>query len=168
MSIHDQRLEKLADLLEKQVLDASLTDGRMWQELAVSERTFYRLKPKALQILQKRTTQRQQAIEHTKTHEIKQAVKQGLKSKNERVLLLQKQVDDIQSELDADTTFEYIVVQGRIQKVVRPLTPTEKAHLRRSIKYIQSEISKIEGDYAPKKVLNIEPDTVLVPGEDDE
>jgi hypothetical protein len=160
MSIHDQRLEKLADLLEKQVLDASLTDGRMWQELAVSERTFYRLKPKALQIIQ--------TIEHTKTHEIKQAVKQGLKSKNERVLLLQKQVDDIQSELDADTTFEYIVVQGRIQKVVRPLTPTEKAHLRRSIKYIQSEISKIEGDYAPKKVLNIEPDTVLVPGEDDE
>lgn len=83
--------------------------------------------------------------------ETTEAVKKGLKSKLDRVLLLQKQVDDIQADLDAGITVDYVILQGKLQKVNKEISVTDKAYMRKTIKDIQAEISKIEGDYAPEK-----------------
>lgn len=159
------KIEKVADWLEKQVLDNSITDGTIWDNLGLSRTNFYRLKPKAMLLVDSRQSQRQKELENIKLQELTDAAKNGLKSKTERILNLQRQIDDIQSDLDRNQTFEYLVVQGTVQKVSRELMPTEKANLRRSIKYIQSEISKIEGDYAPKKIMDVTEDEVIIPGE---
>lgn len=165
MVSQNAKIELVADWLEKQIQDSSITDGTIWQQLALSKRSFYRLKPKAALLVDSRQSIRQKELENIKLHELKQGLKQGLKSKTERILNLQRQIDDIQSDLDRNQTFEYLVVQGTVQKVSRELMPTEKANLRRSIKYIQSEISKIEGDYAPKKIMDVTEDEVIIPGE---
>lgn len=79
-------------------------------------------------------------------------VKNGLRTKYERVLLIQNQIDETVKEL-SNGVFKEVRKEGK--KAVtweRPLTPSEKATLRRTIWRLQSEISKIEGDYAEMKV----------------
>lgn len=98
-----------------------------------------------------RQERRQRALDEQLVSEGLDAQKQGLKSKTERVLNLQKQIDDIQADLETGKTFDYYVIKGEIKRIAKDLTPLEKATLRRTIKDIQSEISKIEGDYAPTK-----------------
>ena len=66
-------------------------------------------------------------------------LKNGIKTKIERVLILQTQVN----ELLADLKNPKIKSQ-----------PTIKAYLRKTLRDIQSEISKIEGDYAPAVITN--------------
>lgn len=81
----------------------------------------------------------------------KEAIKMGIKSKNERILNLQTQISDIQNDIDSDY---YDEIQGNGSKVTKKLTPTDKAFLRKTIKDIQSDISKIEGDFAPVTTVN--------------
>lgn len=74
----------------------------------------------------------------------KQAVKTQINTKNERLAILQKQIDELMYDLQ----------HGMIEKgdgSLRELNPVEKSKLRQVIKEIQSEISKIEGDYAVSK-----------------
>jgi translation elongation factor EF-Ts len=149
------KLDKIADWLEKQILDSSITDGTIRDKLRLSKSTFYRLKPKAVELVNSRANTRQKAIEDTKTLQAIEAAINGVKTRNERVLNLQRQVDDMQSDLDKNQTVEYVVISGRVQKLVKELSATEKAYIRRSIKSVQAEISKIEGDYAPKKVEDV-------------
>lgn len=78
-------------------------------------------------------------------------LKSGLKSKHERLLNLQKQVEDCQSDLDAGIKPDYVIIGGKVQKLTKELTPLDKAYIRKTIRDLQSEISKIEGDYAPAK-----------------
>lgn len=66
--------------------------------------------------------------------EAEKNAKNGLKSKAERLMILQDMIDDSLSDIKDD-----LVSLG------------EKVKLRRLIKDIQAEISKIEGDYAPEK-----------------
>lgn len=83
-----------------------------------------------------------------------QSLKNGLKSKTERLMILQKQIDDSISELEDGYTTEMKYdpdVKGW-ENVVRPMTVLEKKHLRGVIKDMQAEISKIQGDYAPTKL----------------
>jgi hypothetical protein len=160
------KVSKVADWLEKQVLDSSITDGTIWNKLKLSRSSFYRLKPKALELLGTRAGKAQKLLDDTKSHEIIEAAKNGLKSKTERVLYLQKQIEDIQHDLDLNQGKAiYLVVNGVVQKVQPDLCSTDKAFMRKTIKDIQSEISKIEGDYAPKKIEDVSKPTVLVPGE---
>ncbi len=56
---NENKIQAIADRLDKQVLDSSITDGTIWQDLAMSQRTFYRYKPKAMLLLYKRSTERQ-------------------------------------------------------------------------------------------------------------
>lgn len=145
------KIELIADWLDKQAEDGTITDGRIWQQLAVSERTFYRLKPKAVLLQQKRAEIRQKEIERVNIAAARQAAKNGLKTKNDRVLNLQRQVDDIQADLDAGVLVDYVIIQGKVQKVNKEMNAETKAYLRKTMKDIQAEISKIEGDYAPTK-----------------
>lgn len=82
-----------------------------------------------------------------------ESLKNGIKTKNERVLILQNQVDESLSQLELgecrirqwnSESSEYIIVE-------RPLSPIETVALRKVIRDLQSEISKIQGDYAPEK-----------------
>lgn len=81
----------------------------------------------------------------------RQFVLNGLKTKNERLLVLQKQIDATEKELELGVFVEMKKDGDKMLKWERPLTPHEKALLRRTIHQLQSEISKIEGDYAPIK-----------------
>jgi hypothetical protein len=84
----------------------------------------------------------------TTIEEEKEAVKIGLKSKFERLLILQNEVDNCTKDLDNGFTEE---LKSYGQLLSRPITIQEKTALRNTIKNLQSEISKIEGDYAPTK-----------------
>jgi uncharacterized protein YaaR (DUF327 family) len=88
----------------------------------------------------------------TTIEEEKEAVKIGLKSKFERLLILQNEVDNCKKDLENGFTEE---LKSDGQLLSRPITIQEKTALRNTIKNLQSEISKIEGDYAPTKAENI-------------
>jgi hypothetical protein len=147
---NDKKIELLADHLEQQVADSSLTDGSIWQKLAMSERTFYRLKPKAVQVMNTRLTERRNAKEQAITSEVIRATKNGLKTKIERLMILQAQVDAILMDLKRDEL-------PPENKDYLQLSPMDKAYLRKTLKDIQAEISKIEGDYAPAQTEDVTP-----------
>lgn len=147
----DNRYIIIADWLEKQVSDSSITDGTIRNHLKLSKTTFYRLKSKASQELKRRLDIKQNVIEEIIVQETGNAQKEILKTKADRLLNLQKQIDDTQKDLDAGTTTRYITVDGSVKALEAKLSATEKAILRRTITQIQAEISKIEGDYAVPK-----------------
>lgn len=163
MSQIETRIEALADQLERQTLDASITDGTIWNLLTLSKSSFYRLKPKALALVQQRAQERQKAIDLTKTQETIDAAKKGLKSKNERVMLLQEQIEGILDDLRSGILVDYMVIGGSLQKVNKIMPADTKAYLRKTIKDIQAEISKIEGDYAPAKTEDVTDYQVIRP-----
>lgn len=78
-------------------------------------------------------------------------IKNGLKSKSERLLILQTQINNSIEELESNIATDVYISNGEQFTTKRPLKIQEKAMLRKIIKELQSEISKIEGDYAPTK-----------------
>lgn len=76
-----------------------------------------------------------------------EAVKMGLKTKNERLLIYQSQVDNMLLELETKQCYDD---EGNM----RAMTQRELNDTRKTLQVIQSEISKIEGDYAPTKTAN--------------
>ena len=137
---NEKKIQLLADWLERQALDSSITDGTIWNKLKLSKSSFYRLKPKAVAVVNARSREQQKAVEQTKTLEAVEQAKKGLKTRMDRVLLLQEQVEAIQKDLLDDELLKR-----------KKLSPMDKAYLRKTIKDIQAEISKIEGDYAAEK-----------------
>lgn len=81
-----------------------------------------------------------------------EAVKQGLKTKTERLLNLQKLVDDCLKDLAEGMTNDVAFKNGEPKQYRRKMTIAEYNQTRKTLKELQSEISKIEGDYAPQKV----------------
>lgn len=79
------------------------------------------------------------------------AFKEGLKTKNERLLTLQKLVDDCFIDLAEGKTDGEYYKGGKPVAYRRKMTNTEYNQTRRTLKDLQAEISKIEGDYAPAK-----------------
>ena len=118
----------------------------------LSERSF----DKYWKIANQTHSQQRELINNAKLtttiEEEKEAVKIGLKSKFERLLILQNEVDNCTKDLDNGFTEE---LKSDGQLLSRPITIQEKTALRNTIKNLQSEISKIEGDYAPTKSENI-------------
>lgn len=85
----------------------------------------------------------------------KDAVKQGLKSKLERVMFLQNEVEVMEKQLRGELTYTWnnygkIMNSHSGGKFVLPIQTQNE--LRKLIQSYNSEISKIEGDYAPSKV----------------
>lgn len=79
----------------------------------------------------------------------KEAVKTIVKSKLERLEIYQKEIENCVKELTHGFTEE---MKSTGELINRPLTISEKALLRKTIKDLQSEISKIEGDYSTSKL----------------
>lgn len=80
-----------------------------------------------------------------------EAVKQGLKTKIDRLLNYQKLVDDCLKDLAEGMTNDISFKEGKPTQYRRKMTITEYNQTRKTLKELQSEISKIEGDYAPIK-----------------
>lgn len=122
--------------------------GKKWQ---IGIRTFDRVWKRAQEI----HLDNQQAINELKAKEYTKSelssVKSQIKSKNERLLILQTEIEQTRAELERDLEYDYPVIQGKVQKVSRGLTAAERARLRDTLQKLQSEISKIEGDYAAVK-----------------
>ena len=73
--------------------------------------------------------------------------KGGLKSKFQRLMTLQNRLENLETKLDSGITKQFIVIGNKTLEVTREFTINEIALLSKTIKELQSEISKIEGDY---------------------
>jgi hypothetical protein len=117
----------------------------------VSEPTF----AKYWKIANEAYKERRSLINEAKFNETiiaeKEAVKSIIKSKIERLEIYQKEIENCIKELTHGFTEE---TKNNGELITRPLTISEKSLLRKTIKDLQSEISKIEGDYAITKVEN--------------
>lgn len=82
----------------------------------------------------------------------KEALKTALKSKIERVLFYQNEIETMEKQLKGEVEFTF-KVGNKINKShnsgVFMLPIDEQNKIRQVIKDYQSEISKMEGDYAP-------------------
>ena len=81
-----------------------------------------------------------------------EAVKSGLKTKIQRLLNYQKLVDDCLKDLAEGMTNDTVVVDGEPKQFRRKMNIAECNQTRKTLKDLQAEISKIEGDYATGKV----------------
>lgn len=124
------------------------------KKLQVSDRTFDRY----WKIANIQYGERQQAIKNeiaaVDTQTAIETRKDGLKSKIERLLFYQNEIDHMEKQLKGEVRFVFIlgykVKPSHIgNKFKLPLQVQNE--LRNNIKSYQSEISKIEGDYAPTK-----------------
>jgi|LakMenEpi03Aug12_release.lakeMendotaPanAssembly.Ray.scaffolds.fasta_scaffold544502_1 hypothetical protein len=79
------------------------------------------------------------------------SLKSGLKSKIDRLLELQDQQQKLQDELHNNITVTTAFHNAELITAFRELSPLERTKIHQVIKEIRSEISKIEGDYAPTK-----------------
>jgi hypothetical protein len=80
----------------------------------------------------------------------------GLKSKSERLINLQNQVNEINGMLESGISPDTIIDTKTLTAVdiERKITYIERSQLMKALRDLQSEISKIEGDYAPTKQQN--------------
>ena len=140
--LNEQRILRIADELEKQQADKTYTNAMICEKLQFSKDMFYRLKKKALLEVQKRTEFKRTLINEVTTHEITEAVKNGLKSDLE----IEQQLCKIAfGELDVEETTS--TPDGLIEYRRKP-TPNEMIN---AIK----EIWKKRGTYAPDKIDGI-------------
>jgi len=94
-----------------------------------------------------------------------EAVKQGLKSKIDRALFYQNQIDIMEMQLTGAAQFTFIVankpVKSHNTKTGEFILPIEKQNeIRDQIKSYQTELSKMEGDYITAKFAQ-EPITAI-------
>jgi len=86
------------------------------------------------------------------------AVKSGLKSKIERTLEKQADIKNLRDLVAGGLTDDFYIADGQYITYKRPMTAIEKATILKRASEIESEISKIEADYAPTKQANVNPD----------
>lgn len=101
-------------------------------------------------------TEYQKKVEQAKEQatirqEVEQA-KKGLLTKFERLMNLQKLVDDCLRDLTEGLTNDVAIINGSPQPYRRKMSISEHNQTRRTLKELQAEISKIEGDYASDKI----------------
>lgn len=101
---------------------------------------------------------KEQATTEATVHAAGEAARIGLKSKIEKQLHLQEQVNGIQADLNRGIVEDYVFIQGKYEMVEKVMNAETKAYLRKTIKEIYAEINKMDGDYAPVKVANTDPD----------
>ena len=149
----------LIDLLKKGDVDAKKVISVFCKKFQKTERTFWTHWKEAQETYSKliQTIESKKDDIYTQTN-IK-AFEDGLKTKIEKQLHLQKQIDDIQSDIDRGIVEDYIVVGGKLQIVNKIMNAETKAMLRRTITNITSELNKMAGDYAPAKTETTITDT---------
>ncbi len=122
--------------------------GKRWNVKKTSINNYIKLAKPIAKTLQSKADN---AASEVMVAEIKEATLKGLKTKHERLMILQNEVDRCFSELYDDAVDNFADFGGGRKNVKKQLTVIEKVKLRQVIYQLQSEISKIEGDYAPVK-----------------
>ena len=143
-------------IFEKMVASPLLSSGDLFtlylkENKPITERTFHKYLKEARKEFEAYQKKVQKEKEAVSIEVEKEAIKKGLKTKIERLLILQNEVDKIIREIENGYCMDKIVLDGMIEEIQRPLRPMEISAMRRNIKDLQSEISKIEGDYATAK-----------------
>jgi hypothetical protein len=145
----DLYLEFILDCFKKDICDRQEILSMFvdkWQK--ISSRTFDRHFKIAKEVHKEQLeTIKKSIIEETIQIE-KEVVKTIISNKLERLEIYHNQIVNCIKELTHGFTEE--MKNGELFS--RPLTISEKALLRKTIKDLQSEISKIEGDYSPTKI----------------
>jgi hypothetical protein len=145
----DLYLEFILDCFKKDICDRQEILSMFvdkWQK--ISSRTFDRHFKIAKEVHKEQLeTIKKSIIEETIQIE-KEAVKTIISNKLERLEIYHNQIVNCIKELNHGFTED---MKGG-ELFSRPLTISEKALLRKTIKDLQSEISKIEGDYATSKL----------------
>jgi len=129
--------------------DVMATFGKKWP---TPKRTFDRYLKTAKE---KYTEQMQTTTEALNKEIVKgkvEALKKGIKTKNERILEKQKDIERLREVVDNGKTDDFYIYNGLHVFFERPLTETEKANILKRASEIEVEISKIEGDYAAQKI----------------
>ena len=145
------RQEWIFELLKLEGLTHAVTFGKYLVEFGKTEMTFN----KDWKVANERYKLYQSDVNKAKkevsiAYEV-ETLKQGLKSKFERTLNLQNQIDYLQKTLNDNLTTDVIVVSGKVQNVNRKLSIQEKALIIREIKGLSALIGTNEGDSAPTK-----------------
>ena len=151
MTKPEQRQEWIFELLKLEAIDYTKTFGKYAEAFGKSEKTFDSDWLKAKERFKSYRSDVNKAKNDASIKLEIQTLKQGLKSKFERTLNLQNQIDHLQNRLDKNLEYDYIVVDKKIQKVERSLTVSETAVLIREIKGLSALIGTNEGDSAPTK-----------------
>ena len=149
----------LLDLLKNGEVDAKNVISVFCKKFQKTERTFWTHWKEAQETHSKliKTIENKKDDIYTQTNV--KAFEEGLKSKIERQLHLQKQIDDIQADIDRGIVEDYIVVGGKLQIVNKIMNAETKAMLRRTITNITAELNKMDGSYAPAKTETTLTDT---------
>ena len=82
----------------------------------------------------------------------KESITVGLKPKIERQLSLQNQIIDIERKLEIGKALQNTFQEGELILTERYLTPKEIIDYYRLVKDLHSELSKMDGSYAPTKI----------------
>lgn len=122
---------------------------KKWQ---ISQRTFDRHWKTANEQQKERQDKASRAADKVYIETKVEAVKTALKSKLEKQLHIQDQIDAIQSDIDRGILEDYVIVGGKLQVVNKVMNAETKAYLRKTIRELYAELNKMEGDYAPAKV----------------
>ena len=117
----------------------------------LSKPTFSKYWKIANETYSKYIEERQTQISEATTNETISTLSNGLKTKSERLLNLQKQIENLETELRNNVMHVHAFSMGEMVIGTREMNSLEKAKIADTIKGLQSEISKIEGDYAPTK-----------------
>ncbi len=94
-----------------------------------------------------------------------EGLKIGLKTKQQRTLEKQKDIKLLRDSVESGLTDDYYIADGQYITYQRPLTMVEKATILKRASEIESEISKIEADYAPLKTANTDSEGNDVPAQ---
>ena len=124
---------------------------KKWQTNA---RTVDRYIKNAKIIAETLTEKAKKATEDVYVASTTEAAKNGLKSKFERVMFYQNEIDKMESQLRGETKFTFVLgssIKNSHTGDLFVLPVQVQNDIRATIKSYQTEISKIEGDYAPEQ-----------------
>jgi hypothetical protein len=156
----EQKRNKISDEVLKQMMCELLDTGER------GATNFYELLRTKVQLSKERCLQMYPIVESEwvkfkdnivsveREATIIEAAKNGLKSKFEKQLHIQKQIDEIQADIDRGILEEYAVISGQWEMVQKVMNAESKAYLRKTIKELYAELNKMCGDYSPTKIAN--------------
>lgn len=117
-------------IFEKMVASPLLSSGDLFTlylkgNKRITERTFQQYLKEARKEFESYQKKVQKEKESVSIEAEKEAIKKGLKTKIERLLILQNQVDKIIREIENGYWTDEIVLDGVIKEIQRPLRPLE-------------------------------------------
>ena len=92
----------------------------------------------------------------------KKEIKKGLKAKFDRLMILQNSIDECLKQLTTKKCNDVYFKLGKPIEYNRKMNQRELNDTRKTFNLLQSEISKIEGDYAPVKNQNENVNPVII------